>query len=162
MISKHLGVCAVLCLGLATLPSIVLAAPASDAASAKAFLERVYAQRQTAKDTALYDPSMLALLKEDKRLAHGELGAVDFDPICQCQDDDGMTAQVGSVQVTPPGAATAAVTLRFAAPGEPRLVKHVEFNLVSVMGAWRVHDIRSKQMPSLRAFILKSNAMVRR
>jgi hypothetical protein len=94
---------------LASIASPVAAAP--DAASAKAFVEKLYSHYPsnpnrpafdpTGKNAnQVFDPGMIAAFREDTRLANGEVGFVDSDPLCQCQDDGGLKATVVSVTMT--------------------------------------------------------------
>jgi hypothetical protein len=161
MKSTHLAYAAVAC-------ALVLASPlrAADLAGAKAFLAQLYAHypaksgarpfdplgRQAA---SVFDPSFVALLREDARLTPpGDVGAIDWDPICGCQDDDGMKTQIGAIRPVGPSAATALVEVRFAGVTTS---DRIALDLVVDRGQWRIHDIRTKDVPSLRADLIKSN-----
>ena len=146
---------------------LTVPAQAADAAGARAFLKAVYSHYPTPKGRrpyfptgpsapSVFDPAMVALLREDQRLAHGEVGAIDSDPFCQCQDDDGMTAAIESVRLTGPASAVADVAVRFGASSSPA-ADRVEFDLVALNGVWRIHDIRTKAVPSLRAYLAQAN-----
>jgi hypothetical protein len=146
--------------GAAVIGSPGLAAPAGGAAGAKAFVERLYSHYPSseahpyspfgAQETLVFDAAMVALIRRDAKLAHGEVGALDADPICQCQDDSGMKSTVRSVALNGPAAATALVDLRFADAAIP-----VKLSLVLTKAGWRIHDISSKDTPSLRAYLTK-------
>ncbi len=58
---------------------------------------------------AIFAPSLIALFDEDARLAHGEVGALDGDPLCDCQDDGGMAFKIASVRSVDRGRASAVV-----------------------------------------------------
>lgn len=107
---------------LASGASPVAAAP--DAASAKAFVEKLYSHYPsnpngkafdpTGKNASeVFDPGMIAAFREDARLANGEVGFVDADPLCQCQDDGGLKSKVVSVTMTGPNAADVVVNLQY-------------------------------------------------
>jgi hypothetical protein len=81
----------------------------------------------------------------------GDVGALDGDPICDCQDDGGMKTERIEIVDVAPGRALATVTLRF--PAETTTVK---LDLVSWRGAWRVADVHTKDMPSLVGLLEKS------
>ncbi len=133
-----------------TLSSPAFAVPASNEASARAFVQKLYSKHAGAEG-AVYDAGLLALIKKDRRLAHGEVGALDFDPVCQCQDDGGMKSEILDVHAT---AKSAVVHVRLTfTEAQPVEVIPVEFDLVRVAAGWRVHDIKSKTTPSLVAYM---------
>jgi Protein of unknown function (DUF3828) len=150
----------------ACLASTASAATAAlDAASAKAFVESLYSHYPSNPDTRsafdptgknagqVFDPGMVAAFREDRRLAHGEVGFVDSDPLCQCQDDTGMKATVGSVTATGPNAADVVVNLVY--PNDPAIA--LTLHLVPVNGAWRIYDLSAGDVKSYRADLIKAN-----
>jgi hypothetical protein len=139
-------------------------AAASDAASARAFVAGLYTHypqstngpvfNPTDKDASrVFDPGMVALFREDTRLAKGEVGFVDADPLCQCQDDGGMKTKIVSVTMAGPNAANAVVDLLFEG-GAPIVLT---LKLVAVNGQWRIHDLSTKDEPSYLADFVKAN-----
>jgi hypothetical protein len=147
--------CAVLLLAAA--PSWAAPAAAPTAASAEQFLRGLYAQykphgKPVAFDypdaKAIVDPAMLKLIKRDHDMAKGEVGAIDSDPICNCQDWG--TLQVVSLKVTMSGAAAATADVTFKDLGD---TQKMHFSLVVVDGAWRIHDISTKDTPSLADYL---------
>ena len=92
----------------------------------------------------VFSPRLLGLIRRDARDAHGEVGALDGDPICDCQDADGLRLTALSVAPTGPGRAAARVRLRF--PDGPRAMT---LDLTAVGGQWRVDDVHTKDTPSL-------------
>jgi hypothetical protein len=92
----------------------------------------------------IFSPRLLGLIRRDERLAHGEVGELDGDPICDCQD----SADLGQVRVevedAGPGRARAHV--RFVLQTEPR---RATFDLVSAGGHWRIDDVHTNDTPSL-------------
>jgi hypothetical protein len=133
---------------------------ADDAKDAKTFLAGLFATyRDNKKPPAgahhVYDSQLQALMDEDVRLAHGEVPALDFDPLCQCQDYQHLTARL-TVRSFSPNAAVIAATLRdLGIPKEkPR---DAVFELVKERGAWRIHDIHADDPKSLRAFLIQQN-----
>ena len=106
---------------LAVVANSVAAAP--DAASARTFVEKLYSHYPsnpnrkvfdpTGKNVSeVFDPGMIAAFREDARLANGEVGFVEADPLCQCQDDSGLKPTVLSVTMTGPNAADAVISLQ--------------------------------------------------
>ena len=135
-----------------------------DAVSARAFVQKLYAHypqpangpvfSPTDKDAAsVFDPGMVALFREDTRLAKGEVGFVDADPICQCQDDSGLKPKILSVAMGGANAATAVVDLHFDG-GKPN---PLTLHLVVVSGQWRIYDLSAADMKSYRADFIKAN-----
>jgi hypothetical protein len=146
---------------LASVGSPVAAAP--DAASARAFVEKLYSHYPshpngrafdpTGKNAReVFDPGMIAAFREDARLAKGEVGFVDADPLCQCQDDSGLKSTVVSVTMTGPSAADAVVNLQY-----PDATVALTLHLVPVNGAWRIYDLSTGEVKSYRADLLKAN-----
>ncbi len=143
-----------------------IAAPTAD--DARAFLTGIYSHYATGpsdfdpafKDQATYfDPEMLALMQEDARLNKDEVGALDGDPICDCQDFTRITAVVTIDSVTAT-TATATVIATETDPGvrpEDRKPRHFTYNLVVVNGQWRIHDMTTPSIPSLRQLFITSN-----
>jgi hypothetical protein len=147
------------CLASVAIP--VAAAP--DAASARVFVEKLYSHypsnpnrkafEPTGKNAReVFDPGMIAAFREDETLANGEVGFVDADPLCQCQDDSGLEPKVVSVTMTGPNAADAVVNLQY--PGETLALT---LHLVPVNGAWRIYDLSVRDVKSYRADLLKAN-----
>jgi hypothetical protein len=144
----------------------VSAAPLAnaDADQARAFLVKLYAGYAKSdgpptfeRPGDYFDPPMLALMDEDKRLtAKGDEGALDFDPVCSCQDPSGMTYKIDSVTAAN-GAAKAVVTVSFVSPGVPPNNVRITFDLAQVNGQWRIHDIGDPDTPSLRGLFIQSN-----
>src|SRR5262245_38727285 len=70
-------------------------AQTSDTAGAEKFLRGVYAHYRDSnapapeiKDEDIYDAPLLALMAADSEAADGEVGYLDGDPMCDCQDYD--------------------------------------------------------------------------
>lgn len=146
---------------LTSIASPLAAAP--DAASAKAFVEKLYSHYPsnpnrkafdpTGKNAReVFDPGMIAAFREDARLANGEVGFVDSDPLCQCQDDSNLRSKLASVTMTGPNAADAVVNLQY-----PSETLALTLHLVPVNGAWRIHDLSIGDVKSYRADLLKAN-----
>lgn len=148
---------------LVSIASPVMAA--LDAASAKAFVEKLYSHypskpgsrdafNPTSKNASqVFDPGMIAAFREDTRLAHGEVGFVDSDPLCQCQDDSGMKATVASVTMAGPSAADVVVNLEY--PNDKPIA--LTLHLVPVNGAWRIYDLSAGDVKSYRDDLLNAN-----
>ena len=103
----------------------------------------------------IFQPSLIGLIKEDQRLADGDVGALDGDPICDCQDSADMTFTIKSVRASGPARASAIVVRR--APGGATELENITLDLAQSGGHWRVWDVHTKDTPSLRAMLIKSN-----
>jgi len=99
----------------------------------------------------------IALFHENARLTpKGDEGAIDSDPICDCQDDGGLRSKIGAVRPVADDTATADIDLTFTAASPPE-TQRLKITLVTVHGQWRTYDIRSKDTPSFRASLVKVN-----
>lgn len=130
----------------------------------RAYIERVYSNYRRARFNPLdypgryFAPRLLAAMDEDARLSKGEVGYLDGDPICQCQDPAGLHASVTRVRGDGPARATIAVLIGFTGE-KPR---PVTFSLVHTKAGWRIADIASSDEPSLLTAIERSNRTPRR
>jgi hypothetical protein len=145
----------------------VSAAPAAatgDADSAHAFLAALYAKYAAESDSGPdipaaeeFDPSLAAMMAlDDKRGREGYESALDYDPVCDCQDPSEMKAAIVIGGATAE-VATAAVTLSWPGPPPPDGPTKLTLDLVKVNGQWRIHDIHAHDTPSLRALLQKAS-----
>jgi hypothetical protein len=147
-------------------PAAAPAAPTSnsetaDAADAKAFLEGLYAHYKTSKNNdfqmfdanarEVFDPDTIALIKTDRTALKGELGDLDGDWLCGCQDFTSLKATI-AVQSAAPTAAVATSDFQDTGMADAK-PGHEGFDLVKVGGAWRIHDIHTADTPSLRKML---------
>jgi hypothetical protein len=157
-------------IALAILAATLVTAPArgGDIVAARAFVAWIYSHYPTATRLPVFDalgdttkksifaPSLIALIDEDTRLAHGEVGALDGDPLCDCQDDGGLTFRIASVRSVGLTRASAVVVRSYPDSKSPE-VEAITLDLMKAKGRWRVYDVRSKDTPSLRALLIQSN-----
>ncbi len=92
----------------------------------------------------VFAPRLLGLIRADQKAAGGEVGRLDKDPLCDCQDDDGFRLSSVVVVRRPAGRATATVPFGI---GEVAMV--VSLDLVGTRGGWRIADVHNRDMPSL-------------
>jgi hypothetical protein len=156
------------CAAIAGAAMLAPSARAAEPAGARSFLVKLYAhypQRRGApafdpagrSAAAVLDPPLVALIRDNVRLTpKGDAPALDGDPICDCQDDQGMSVRIGPIRATGGSTASAPVAIKFAA-ADPPAASHLDLDLVLAGGQWRVHDVHSKDLPSLRAYLIQSN-----
>lgn len=146
--------------GLAALVCVAAhSASAQDLPAAQSFVAGLYAAyhgkgpdylgRQA---KATFAPDLLRLIRRDAAQAGpGDVGALDGDPICDCQDSGGLR----NVRVTVTGGVKgqARATVRFRISSEWRTVK---LDLVAIQGHWRVGDIHTADTPSLVSYLTRS------
>ncbi len=100
---------------------------------------------------SIFDTRLTGLIRRDQQAAEGEVGALDQDPVCDCQDFDRLKALRVQLQPVSPGRSRALVSFQ---NGTAHVV--LTYTLVMEPGGWRVADIGSPDMPSLVAFLQKA------
>jgi hypothetical protein len=139
---------------------LLKAASAQTGAQAEGFVRKIYAGYHRSassrepdylgKDAPLvFSPSLLALIRKDRRKAKGEIGTLDFDPICACQDADGLALSGVTIRSDKYGRAVANVSLQYRQPA----IKRLELELLWTPAGWRIDDISSMEVPSLRKLL---------
>ncbi len=138
------------------------AAPVSETPGG--FIQRIYAgyahQNYNPLDRPdrTFTPKLTTAIRDDERLANGEVGYLDGDPLCDCQDYAKLRATIRSLKVSGKANAIAAVHITYGT-GEARDLK---LTLVRTANGWRVADISSPEEPSLLQALEKSNAEARK
>jgi hypothetical protein len=135
---------------LAMLATAAMAAQSLD--SAKAFLAGLYAGYQHGGEPdslgpragKIFTPRLLTLIRLDEARAKGEVGILDGDPICDCQDPGGLKVQ--SLAVAAAGAGHARAKVAISLDGD---VRRLTFDLEEHGQGWRIADVHSKDTPSL-------------
>jgi hypothetical protein len=128
-----------------------LLSPAPTAETSRAFVERLYAgyrdpdYNPLAKPARIFAPPLVAAIREDARLSRDEVGYMDADPLCQCQDAAGMRVAIEEVRQSTRGAASAQIRLAFG-DSDRRVL---ELRLVRTQAGWRIADITTDDEPSL-------------
>jgi hypothetical protein len=138
--------------------AIPIEAQAQDLQSARAFMLKVY--RDYAKPAwdplgseapSIFEETLLALIREDQRRNPRQyVGTLDWDPLCSCQDSEGL--KVLSLKVSRAGAARARADVVLSTSARLTL------DLVAKRGGWRVSDVHTQQTPSLVALLNRANA----
>jgi hypothetical protein len=143
--------------------ALAAAGAAKPAETPRAFMERLYAYYSAhgyspfKNPERVFAPRLLAAIKEDQRLAQGEVGYLDGDPVCQCQDAAGLKARVTSVRMQ--GAAKATVAVAIGLTGYK--ARPAQFSLVRTTSGWRIADVSSADEKSLLAGLEESNRKAR-
>lgn len=139
---------------------VMAASPAVAAPAPDAFLKGLYARYADEnfnlfeKPEQWFAPDLLAAMKENEDLTpDDEIGAVDHDPVCQCQDFSGMMSRVAGAQIDSPTTATGLVDLWWGTDDQRRIV----VELVLVNEEWRIRDIRGADGESFLAYVRKAN-----
>jgi hypothetical protein len=135
------------------------AAAVQPAETPKQFMQRLYAS-YSKRDYSPFDhpdrvfaQRLAAAFAEDSKLANGEVGYLDGDPVCQCQDTAGMHATV--VKVTPQGARKALVQVSIGFTGYKARI--ARFSLERGASGWRIADVSSADEASLLRAVEDSN-----
>ncbi len=141
-------------------PTMLHAQTATQAAS---FVRTTYARYANANSTegplylnkdapSVFSPSLLRLIRADQRNEQkGYVGKLDFDPICACQDDDGIVLENLKLNLTGPH--TAIVNLTINAHRPPHIP--IRLTLVWTTKGWRINDIHTKGIPSLKKYLIQ-------
>ncbi|HEX3916411.1 MAG TPA: hypothetical protein VHW60_03665 [Caulobacteraceae bacterium] len=132
-----------------------------DGLAAKAFLDGLYLPYKAGAAVPLqpiglsadttYDADLIALIRADP--GPRQTALVFLDPLCQCGEAEKIQATT-AVQAATPTTATASAdftgfSLADATFGQ-NIAFHLTFDLVKTPAGWRIHDIHTKDTPSLR------------
>lgn len=138
--------------------ALLLAAAAPDE-TPRAFVERLYSGYRDpdydplARPEQVFSPALAAAIREDWRLSKDEVGYMDADPLCQCQDAAGLAAAIGEVRAS--GRKGAAARVRIALGGPER--RDLRLKLERTAQGWRIADIATADEPSLLAGLRRFN-----
>jgi len=142
------------------LPFLIgVALGASRAETPESYMERLYGNYHDPSFNPLthpqlyFTPRLVTALKEDSRLAHGEAGYLDGDPVCQCQDTAGLHAAITGVTQEASDKAEVRVSIGFAGYDS----RPATFRLIMTKAGWRIDDVSSADDPSLLRSIEASN-----
>ena len=134
-------------------------AATSSAETPQAFVQRIYASYRNPSYSPfkhpgrVFAPRLLAAINEDSRLANGEVGYLDGDPVCQCQDTSGLKATITKIVLQ--GRENARVRVSISLAGYE--ARPAALTLVRTKAGWRIADILSPDEDSLLRAIEESN-----
>ena len=125
---------------------------------AKAFMAGIFAgyEKQEPPDllgdraASVFTPQLVALIHQDDEQAHGEAGALDYDPVCGCQD---FAFSNIAISIAALARGTTSAVVQFDNAGHHKTIR---FDLVSVHGQWRIADIHDERVASLLDFLKRS------
>lgn len=121
--------------------------------SAKAFLGSIYRHYEnngsgigigSPHAGRYFSASLLALVRaDDEAVGPGYVGAIDADPVCACQDWEGIWNLSINVKVQTPEHAEADVSFYLSAPqSHPKdAFRRLQIKLTTEHGGWRIDDI---------------------
>lgn len=156
----------------ATASATTAAASAPSADSARVWVVRLYDRYRDdsfspfgAAKPEVFGPEIIHELAENDRLTpEGEMGAIDADPICSCQDPTDMQATVGEVSIQGADRAVAKVKLQWPLPPDPipsqipDYTQNVTLQLQMTPAGWRVRDIGGDEArDSFLAYLREEN-----
>ena len=102
---------------------------------------------------AVLRAALVAAMNEDIRLSRDEVGYMDADPLCQCQDASELHPDIRQIRQESRLRATAHILLDFG--GSDR--RDVRLKLVRTGAGWRIADIVTTDEPSLLRSIERFN-----
>jgi hypothetical protein len=129
---------------------------AQDAPSAKSFLRSVYARYYRngpgveiagSRANRYLHSSLIALTREDAKAVDG-LGVLDGDPLCSCQDWDGIFDLKIDVHELKAGRAEASVSFALFKDAKPQDRRSLEITLAQEKGARRVFNVVDQSDPT--------------
>jgi len=115
--------------------------------SAKQFVEHLYSLYGPSADppnlfernaTQAFDPSLIALARADAKAAKPDVGVLDYDPVCNCQDTDVKFPNL-KIMIRPIDASRTEASVSFTGYSNER--NQILLTLVEEQGDWRIYNI---------------------
>lgn len=132
--------------------SMVVSASAQDLIGARGFVAGLYVRKTNDRYFNYSSPRILTA--DLYALVQNGGAALGYDPLCQCRNNDGLSAEIRSVSGNDKQA-VARVMLRFDAD---RLAPPQQVTLILTrvsLAGWKVADIQSARTPSLKAWLAR-------
>jgi hypothetical protein len=136
---------------------------AASAETPETFVRRVYSLYRTFDDpgvpmdrtggAAFYTTTLLDAFAKDVELAHGQIGAIDSDPICACQAYGPL--RIRKVAIIGGAADTVKAQVNFV---NSAYRETVVLTLSRTPAGWRIADVGNRAMKSVLAALRESNA----
>jgi hypothetical protein len=137
--------------------ALVLAA-AGAASTPGTFVDYVYSQYHhdgfspLEKPENFFSPKLTAAIRKDS--SGGEVGYLDGDPLCDCQDYDRVSAHVRKLVRPTPQSAVADVHVVLG----PREMRNLELKLTLTPRGWRISDVIGTDGKSLLKELQRANS----
>ncbi len=143
---------------------LAVSARAQDVIGARSFVAQIYIKATNNRhfgfaSLKLLTPDLYDLVQRGSQ--GGKTGGLDYDPICQCKDNDGLSAQILSVTGAD-NKAVAQVLLRFDADRIAPPKKLIFVLTRAPLAGWKIADIQTARVPSLRAWLMRRGGGARR
>ena len=122
------------------------------------FIEQVYAGyshegfNPLAEPKLYFTPELTKAIEKDS--SGGEVGYLDGDPLCDCQDYERLSAKVVTIRQPGPKAATAHVRVDL---GQHE-TRDLELRLTMTPSGWRISDVLGTDHHSLLHELQKANS----
>ena len=132
--------------------SMSLPVTAADLVGARGFVAGLYIKKTTNRNFSYSSPRVLTA--ELYGLVQNAGAPLDYDPLCVCRSNDGLSAQIVSISGDD-SQAVARLLLRFDADkiAPPQRVTLVLTRIP--LSGWKVADIQSARLPSLKAWLVR-------
>jgi len=106
----------------------------------------------------IFSQELLKLIRLDEKLANGENGYLDEDPLCSCQDPGGL--KVNKITITEKNGLLYAEVKIIFSRSRPIVKKTIILQIKEIKDKWLIDDIidSSSSNPSLFKFLAKSLA----
>ncbi len=96
----------------------------------------------------VFDSSLITLMREDQKVVgDGEVGVLDGDPICGCQDWDGIFDLKMKVRPINSDRVEAAVSFALFKQAATRDYRFITLTLSRERGNWRIYDVVDRSDP---------------
>ena len=125
---------------------------AGDNDAARGVVDQAYRVRNNERTLEkLYGPGLRGAIEHDRKAtAKGDAPNLDYDPICQCQDDAGLRHRILSSTIA---GTTAIVVVENSYPNDPKI--RVTYHLRQIGGHWLIDDIEAGEIKSLTTWLNK-------
>lgn len=143
----------------------LVAAASQPQETPQAFVARAYSQYRKHPYGSLEHPAqwyaqrLAAAINEDTRLAHGEIGYLEGDPLCDCQDYDHIAERITSFRRL--SVSRVVVGVRVDLGFAPQDAPNLRLTLDRTADGWRIADVASAEEPSLLRTLQRSNSKAR-
>lgn len=140
------------------IPIALLIAASAPVESPAAFVRRVYAGYSHSGYNPLtipeqvFAPALTAAIQRDS--SSGEVGYLDGDPLCDCQDYDRISAKILSIRQPNAHSADARIHVKLG----PKEMRDLRLSLVLTASGWRIADVVGADGHSLLKELQHSNA----